>query len=532
MERAMPTGLSRRQFFLSGVCAAALSPAALAEPRKRALPNIVVIYADDLGYGDIGCYGATRVKTPNLDRLAAGGLRMTNGHAPSATCTPSRYALLTGEYAWRQEGARILPGDAPALIAPGKPTLPAMLREAGYATGLVGKWHLGLGDGATDWNREIAPGPLEIGFDSAYFIPATVDRVPTVYIDGHRVVGLDPGDPLRVDYRQKVGTEPTGRENPGQLRMAYSDGHDGTIVDGVSRIGWMSGGKAARWTDEAMAEHLTGKAVAFMEAHRHRPFFLYFATNEIHVPRLPARRFQGSTGMGPRGDSIVELDWCVGEVMRALDRLGITENTLVLFSSDNGPVLDDGYVDGAVERLGAHQPAGPYRSGKYSIYDGGLKVPMIVRWPARIRAGRTSNALVDHVDLLASFATLTGQRLAPEAAVDSLDVLPALLGRTSVGRRYVIEDTNTAVSEKASLSKTGSSTLLALVEDGWKLVAPHGPATRFHGNDIGTRRKAQLFHVATDPGETHDLADAEPDRLEVMSRRLARLRANGRTRPV
>lgn len=527
----MRAGLTRRGFLLAGASAAALSPAAFAAARRRRTPNIVVIYADDLGFGDLGCYGATRVHTPNLDRLATQGLRMTNGHAPSATCTPSRYALLTGEYAWRREGVRILPGDAPALIPPGKETLPAMLRRGGYATGVVGKWHLGLGDGTMDWNGTIAPGPLEIGFDYAYFIPATIDRVPCIYVEGHHVVGLDPADPIRVDYQQKVGTEPTGKDNPEQLRMRYSDGHDGTIVDGVSRIGWMSGGKAARWNDGEMADHLTSKAIGFLEQNRDRPFFLYFATNEIHVPRLPAPRFQGATDMGPRGDSIVELDWCVGEVMKALDRLGLADDTLLLFSSDNGPVLDDGYADGAVERAGGHRPSGPYRSGKYSIYDGGLRVPMIVRWPGHIKPGTTSAALVDHVDLLASFATLAGQRLAATTAIDSLDMLPALLGRSPSGRDYVIEDTNTSVTEKASLSKTGGGSLLALVADGWKLIAPHGPATAYHGNAIGTAPKPQLFHIAVDPGETRDLAASEPARAAAMTQRLETYRAAGRTRP-
>jgi len=527
----MSANLSRRQFLLAGASAVALSSSVFAAGKRRP-PNIVVIYADDLGYGDISCYGATRVHTPNLDRLAAEGLRMTNGHAPSATCTPSRYALLTGEYAWRHEGVKILPGDAPALILPGKETVPNMLRRAGYKTGVVGKWHLGLGTGTMDWNGTIAPGPLEIGFDYAYYIPATIDRVPCVYVDGHHVVGLDPADPIRVDYRAKVGTDPTGRENPDRLRMRYDDGHDGTIIDGVSRIGWMSGGKAARWADEDMADHLTGKAIGFMEQNRERPFFLYFATNEIHVPRLPAPRFRGATDMGPRGDSIVELDWCVGEVINALDRLGLVDDTLLIFSSDNGPVLDDGYVDGAVERAGGHKPAGPYRSGKYSVYDGGLQVPMIARWPGAITPGQTSSALIDHVDLLASFAALVGQPLAATTGLDSFNMLPALLGQDPIGRSYVIEDTSTSVSEKASLAASGSPSVLALVSDGWKLIAAHGPETSFHGNEIGTAPTSQLYHIASDPGETRNLAGQQPERVAAMSRKLETYRVSGRTRPI
>jgi arylsulfatase A-like enzyme len=382
-----------------------------------------------------------------------------------------------------------------------------------------------------DWNGTIAPGPLEIGFDSAYFIPATIDRVPCVYVRDHRVVGLDPADPIRVDYRTKIGTDPTGREHPELLRMRFDDGHDGTIVDGVSRIGWMSGGNAARWKDEEMADRLTGEAIGFMTRHRDRPFFLYFATNEIHVPRLPAPRFRGATAMGPRGDAIVELDWCVGEIMKALEKLSLAEDTLLLFSSDNGPVLNDGYADGAVQRLGRHQPAGPFRSGKYSIYDGGLRVPLILRWPGTIKPGQTSPALVDHVDLMASFAALTGQTLPPQAAVDSLNMLPALLGRSPAGRSYVIEDTSTSVTEKQSLSNTGGS-VLALVAGGWKLIAPAGQPASYHGNEIGTSPKPQLFHVAKDAGETHDLAASEPARVRAMTKWLNACRAAGRTRPV
>lgn len=523
--------LSRRAL-LRGVSAAALASATKGVAKTPARPpNIVVIYADDLGYGDVGCYGATHVRTPNIDRLAADGIRFVNGHAPSATCTPSRYALLTGEYAWRMEGAHILPGDAPALIRPGKYTLPTMLHGAGYTSGVVGKWHLGLGSGDLDWNGLIAPGPLEIGFDYAYYIPATIDRVPCIYIEGHHVVGLDPADPIKVDYRQKVGTDPTGAERPDLLRLKPNDGHDGTIVDGVSRIGFMSGGKKARWDDEEMADRLVGKAVEFMTASRAHPFFLYFATNEVHVPRLPAPRFRGATDMGTRGDSIVELDWCVGQIMAALERLGIADDTLVIFSSDNGPVLDDGYDDEAGARAGDHRPAGPFRSGKYSVYDGGLRVPMLARWPGRIAPGKTSDALIDHVDLLASLARLTGQPLPHDGAADSFDLLYALTGESPLGRNFVIEDTSTVVAEKSTLDKNAGGNILALVEGDWKAIAAHPGATAFHGNETGASPTAQLYNLRDDPGERVDLSRKYGARLNGMLERLTAYRDAGRSRP-
>jgi arylsulfatase A-like enzyme len=347
--------------FLALLVVAVLCAPAWSRPR-----NIVLIMTDDLGYGDVGCYGATKVKTPNVDRLAAAGLRFTDGHCTSATCTPSRYALLMGEYPWRKKGTNILPGDAALIIEPGRTTLPSVLKRAGYTTGVVGKWHLGLGRGNLDWNKPIKPGPLEIGFDYAFLIPATVDRVPCVFVEDHAVVGLDPADPIRVSYEQKVGDDPTGREHPELLKVKLTHGHDGTIVNGISRIGFMSGGKAARWVDEDIADTITGKAVSFIERNRDKPFFLYFATHDVHVPRAPHQRFVGTSGCGTRGDVIRQMDWSVGQVLDALERLKLADDTLVIFTSDNGPVLDDGYADGAVELLNGHSPAGPWRGGKYT----------------------------------------------------------------------------------------------------------------------------------------------------------------------
>src|SRR5687767_12336453 len=363
-------------------------------------PNVVLIYADDLGYGDVSAYSSpqsrakTGLTTPNIDGLARDGIRFTDAHAPAATCTPSRYAMLTGEYAWRKPGTGILPGDAALIIEPGRPTLASVFQRASYATGVVGKWHLGLGpSGGPDWNGEIRPGPADIGFDHAYIMAATGDRVPTVYVENRRVAGLDPADPIRVRYGEPIGDWPTGQRNANLLKVHPSHGHDQTIVNGISRIGYMTGGKAALWKDEDMADAFTRKAVAFVEKHREKPFFLFFATHDPHVPRVPHPRFVGKTSMGPRGDAIVQTDWCVGEILTALDRLKLANDTLVIFTSDNGPVVDDGYKDEAVAKLGSHKPAGPFRGGKYSHFEGGTRVPFIVRWPARVKPG-SSAALV------------------------------------------------------------------------------------------------------------------------------------------
>ena len=469
-------------------------------------PNIVIILADDLGFGDTGCYGATRIPTPNVDRLAREGLRFRDAHSTSATCTPARYALLTGEYPWRKQGTGILPGDAELIIQPGRTTVASMLQRAGYRTGVVGKWHLGLGGkGGPDWNGEIKPGPREIGFDYSFLMPATGDRVPCVYVENQRVVGLDPKDPIKVSYGKPVGTEPTGKEHPELLKLHPSHGHDQTIINGISRIGYMSGGKAARWVDEDMADTFTRKALAFIEQNKDRPFFLYFATHDPHVPRVPNPRFVGKSGCGVRGDVIVQFDWCAGRLLAKLDVLKLTDNTLVILSSDNGPVLDDGYHDGAVEKLGDHKPAGPFRGGKYSIFEGGTRVPLIIRWPHHIKPG-VSDALVSHIDFLASFAALTGRKLAAGDAPDSRNVLSALLGQSQTGRDQFVEHAN----------------VLALRDGAWKYIEPSsGPRRNAATNtDLGNDPVGQLYDLAGDLGETNDLLPAQPDRSRKLLEEL------------
>ena len=234
--------------------------------------------------------------------------------------------------------------------------------------------------------------------------------MPCVFVENRRVVGLDPKDPIQVSYQKPIGDEPTGKDHPELLKMHPSHGHDQTIVNGISRIGYMTGGKAARWVDEEIADTITGKAVAFIEKHKEEPFFLYFATHDIHVPRVPHPRFAGKSGLGPRGDAILQFDWSVGEILKTLDRLGLAQSTLVIFSSDNGPVVDDGYKDQAVELLDGHKPGGPLRGGKYSAFDAGTRVPLVVRWPGQVQPG-VSEALACQIDLPASMAALTGQKL-------------------------------------------------------------------------------------------------------------------------
>ena len=480
-------------------------------------PNIVLIYADDLGYGDVSCYGATRVQTPNIDRLAREGLRFTDAHTTSATCTPSRYSMLTGEYAFRKRGTGVLPGDAPLIIEPGRATMASVLQKAGYKTGVVGKWHLGLGRTNLDWNAEIKPGPLELGFDYCFLMPATGDRVPCVYVENHRVVGLDPNDPLKVSFGEYIGDEPTGKKNPELLKLHPSHGHDFTIVNGIRRIGYSSGGKSARWNDETMADVYVQRASAFIEQHKGSPFFLYFSTHDIHVPRLAHERFAGKSGMGPRGDVILQLDWCVGELMAVLERNGLTRDTLVIFSSDNGPVVDDGYKDEAKEKLGAHKPAGPWRGGKYSIFEGGTRVPLIVRWPGRVKPG-LSAALISQVDFLATLAALAGQKFDSRTSPDSQNVVAALLGDSPTGRTQLVEHAGG----------------LALRLGEWKYIPQRPGARRTQNTDTETGNDpgVQLYNVASDPGETRNLAAEQREKVRELAAALDAEKAKGMPPPL
>ena len=481
-------------------------------------PNVILIYVDDLGYGDLGCYGATKIKTPALDGLAASGIRFTNGNSSSATCTPSRYALMTGQYPWRKKGTGVLPGDAALIISPGTKTLPVIFQHAGYATGIVGKWHLGLGTAITkDWNREIKPGPNEVGFDYSFIFPATADRVPTVFIENHHVVALDTTDPIQVDYVKKIGNDPTGKEHPELLKMASSPnhGHDQTIVNGIGRIGFMSGGKKARWTDEEMPLTFLQKAKDFIDANQQKPFFLYYSLTEPHVPRMPSTIFKGKSGLGYRGDAILQIDWAVEEILKQLRHLGIEKNTIVIFTSDNGPVLDDGYVDEAVARRNGHTPAGSLRGGKYSAFEGGTRVPFIVSWPGTIRPA-VSDALICQLDLMHSFARFLQQPLGPNDAPDSHDVIQALLGKKNTGRDELVKQAGT----------------LSIVKGDWKYIEPANgaPYNKLTDTETGNDPKPQLYNLRSDIGEKKNVANENPTLVVELSGLLQKIRENAKTR--
>jgi len=478
-------------------------------------PNVIYLYADDIGYGDLSCNGAKTIKTPNVDVLAKQGVLFTNMHSAASTCTPSRYALLTGEYAWRHEGTGIAAGDAGSIIRPEIFTLADVFKNAGYQTGVVGKWHLGLGDktGTQDWNGHISPGPSELGFDYSFIMAATGDRVPCVYVENEHVVNLDSKDPISVSYKKNFEGEPTGKLNPEMLKMHPSQGHDQSIVNGISRIGYMKGGKSALWKDEEISTVLTGKALAFIENSKDKPFFLYFATQDVHVPRVPNPRFVGKSGMGPRGDAILEFDWSVGEVMKTLERLGLDKNTIVILTSDNGPVVDDGYKDQAVELLGKHKPAGNLRGGKYSSFEGGTRVPGILSWPGNVKPG-VSDKLLCQVDMLATFAEMLKVKLPANAGPDSQKHLNTWLNKGGKGRQYLV------------LQQNGRDHLS--IENGrWKFILPgEGPAFNKNvGIELGNLDKDQLYDLSVDIGEKVNVAAQHPEIVDELRSKLEQVEA-------
>ena len=478
-------------------------------------PNIVFILADDIGYGDLGCYGATKIQTPHCDKLAAGGLRFTDAHATAALCTPSRYSLLTGEYYWRKLGPGFIPGavDLPAepsslaasldrfgvgtgetglLIEPGRTTVASLLKRAGYTTGVVGKWHLGLGTTPTNFNSEITPGPLDIGFDYAWLMPVGGDRVPCVWIENRRVVNLDPADPIRVDY-----SVPMGRP--------------ATIVKGIARIGAQWGGKAALWDDAEIADVIVAKSVAFIEqnAKTDKPFFLYLPTHDIHVPRVPHERFHGKSQAGIRGDSVASFDWTVGQIVASLEKLKLTDNTLIVITSDNGGALDGG----TPESNAGHLFNGALRGAKASPFEGGTRIPFIAKWSRRIPVG-VSDALICQVDMLATFAALTGQPLAENDAPDSENILPAFLEKRP-GREVLVQ--------------SGQAIRMGL----WKMIPPVGraPINQQSANRNNFTDEPWLFHLGNDLGEQHNIATSHPEIVKKKTEELQRIRNAPRTHP-
>jgi len=445
--------------------------------------NVVLINADDVGYGDVGCYGATKIATPNIDRLAEQGRRFTDAHSASAVCTPSRYALLTGQYPFRKKLFRPVFLRSPCVIDAKRLTIGRLMQRAGYATACIGKWHLGISDKRpTDWNKPLKPGPLEFGFDYYFGIPVVSSHPPFVYVENHGVVGYDPKDPFVYGKRAETRL----------FREKF----------GINAIG---GAKAAhaRYDDELVGTTLTKKAVGWIDEHKDGPFFLYLATTNIHHPFTPAKRFKGTSGCGMYGDFMQELDWIVGQVLAALERNKLVDNTLVIFTSDNGGMLNMG---GQEAWRAGHRLNGDLLGFKFDAWEGGHRIPFIARWPGHIPAGTTSDQLICNVDMLATLAAVTDQELADEDGPDSFNVLPALTGTPDkpIRDHLVIGP----VSAKH----------LALRKDNWVYIGAQGGGG-FTGKKIGAHTLGgpaaqKLTHlVNSDIKDGKLLPDAPPAQL-------------------
>ena len=378
-------------------------------------PNVVLIFADDLGYGDLGCYGATKVQTPNIDRLAAEGRRFTDAHSVSAVCTPSRYALLTGEYPVRANGGSGVWGPAPItsplIVDTEKTTIADVFKNSGYDTAAFGKWHLGFGEGTNKWQEPLRPGPQDLGFDYYFGMPVVNSAPPYVYVENDRVVGSDPDDPLVLLGRGAKGATPITPIPPEAAQRSSN------VFAGANEAHKL-------FNDYQVGTTLAKKSVEWINEHKDDPFFLYLATTNIHHPFTPAKRFQGTSQCGLYGDFIHELDWIVGEVLECLEDNGLRDNTLIIFTSDNGGMFNFG---GQAAFKAGHRQNGDLLWFKFGVWEGGHRVPMIVRWPGKVKAGTTSKQLIGNVDMLATFAALTGQKLDKAQQADSVNALSALV---------------------------------------------------------------------------------------------------------
>ncbi|MEM9703093.1 MAG: arylsulfatase, partial [Planctomycetota bacterium] len=498
---------------------AAKAPTAVAEER----PNILLILADDLGYGDVGCYNPeSKIATPNLDRLATQGLRFTDAHTPCTVCTPTRYGLLTGEMPFRvPNGGRVFTGaGGPSLIPPGKLTLPRLLRERGYRTAGVGKWHVGLtfydADGNAihqngleavrriDFSRRIDGGPLDHGFDKFFGTACcpTTDWL-YAYISDDRI----PVPPARRFDRSTLPKHPYANDCRAGLIAPDFD------LDNVD-LKFLSESKAF------LKEHVRESPG--------QPFFLFHSAQAVHLPSLAADQFQGRSGAGPHGDFLLQLDFIVGELMKTLNELGVADDTLVIFTSDNGPEVPTVYQMRNDHR---HDGARPWRGMKRDNWEGGHRVPFLVRWPGRVPAGGASDELLSLTDVMATVAALVDYPLPNDAAEDSFNMLPACKG----------EATEEPIRPYLLMQGFRGERSLAIRQGDWKLLNHPGSG----GNNYENSRFLQeyrlpepapeaafsLYHLKTDPGETDNVADEEPERVAELRALLEETIAGGRSAP-
>ena len=490
-------------------------------------PNVVLILADDLGYGDLGCYGATRVRTPNIDRLAREGRRFTDAHSVSAVCTPSRYALLTGQYPLRAKGPRggkgvwgPAPIDSPLLVDTDKTTIADVFKNGGYDTAAFGKWHLGFGDGKNNWHEPLRPGPQDLGFDYYFGMPVVNSAPPYVFVENDRVVGSDPADPLVY-----LGRNARGKATPLTPIPREAAQRSPNQFGGAKKAHEL-------FNDYQVGTTLAKKSVEWINGRNDKPFFLYMATTNIHHPFTPAKRFQGTSQCGLYGDFIHELDWIVGEILVALENTGVSDNTMVIFTSDNGGMFNRG---GQAAFAAGHRQNGDLLGFKFGVWEGGHRVPMIVRWPGKVKAGSTSSQLIGNVDMLATFASVTGQELDRKQQADSANMLPAF---TDEPEEPIRDHLVLAPHKGTHLSVRKGKWMYIPARGsggfGGRKPGDHGfagpPAASFVGSvnsDIKDGRikpdapQAQLYDLEADVNETKNVIREHPDVVKDLSLLLA-----------
>jgi arylsulfatase A len=467
------------------------------------LPNIIIVFADDMGYGDLGCYGATQIETPNIDKIAAAGMRFLDAHSAGSFCQPSRYSLLTGRYWWRSSRFMYgwkhsgLFGYMPEMIEDERPTLATILKQKGYATAAIGKWHLGVNwitydgklpeaDGSNvDHSKPFTGGPLSHGFDYYFGIIASLNMVPFTFIENNRTVGI----PSKI--REK---------DPGNPYIMYEKG---LMADG--------------WKDERVGPNLTRKAVNFIESRNkispEQPFFLYLPLSAPHSPFTPPQFMKGKSRAGARGDMVAEVDWTVGEIIETLDRLHLRENTLLIITSDNGSRIDGGnnwQIDPASYSIEFtnHKPNGYLKGEKGDIWEGGHRVPLIARWPGRIKQGSINRDLVCLSDLMATFASITGTKLSNNIVEDSFDLLPLFSGNSKIetARNNIIHRTN----------------LYSIRTKDWKLIEGQGSGGFMESQwvESSSLPKGQLYYMKKDPIEYQNVWSEFPDTVKVLQQKL------------
>lgn len=487
-------------------------------------PNVILIFADDLGYGDLGCYGATKVQTPNIDRLAAEGKRFTDAHSASAVCTPSRYALLTGEYPLRANGGKGIWGPAPItsplLVDTEKVTIADVFKNNGYDTAAFGKWHLGFKTGINDWQEPLSPGPQALGFDYYYGMPVVNSAPPYVYVENDHIVGGDPADPLVYLGRNSKGVATPITKIPPEAAQRSAN--------------QFKGAKEAHklFNDYQVGTTFAKKSVEWIEQHKDKPFFLYFATTNIHHPFTPAKRFQGTSQCGLYGDYIHELDWIVGEILTCLEENGLSDNTMVIFNSDNGGMFNHG---GQAAFKDGHRQNGDLLGFKFGVWEGGHRVPLIVRWPGKVKAGTTSNQLIGNVDMLATFAALTKQKLDKVQQADSVNMLNAIVGEPEKPIRdhlILAPHKGTHLSVRKGkwmyIPRQASGGFTGRSPGSHTFAGP--PAASFVGSvnsDIENGKiktdapPAQLYDLEADVNQTRNLYNEHPDVVKELSTLLA-----------